>query len=83
MPQVEDKGNDCIEEETDEKAIVDFDYWLYVANNFLNMNENTFWNSTLRKLNSLYKIYRQVNGLEKDKKEDKYKKCYCDDISWL
>lgn len=45
------------------------------------MSECIFWKSTLRKLDSLYKIYRQMNGL--NDVEDKYSKCYCDDIEWL
>ncbi|SKC62540.1 hypothetical protein [Maledivibacter halophilus] len=83
MPQTEDKGHDCIEDETKEDCRINFDFWYYIATNFLNMNEEIFWKSTIRKLNSLYKIYRQVNGLENRTNKDKYDKCYCDDIDWL
>ena len=79
MPQIE-RSNDCTEDNY-ENSTIDFDFWLYIANNFLNMNEVIFWKSTLRKLDSLYKIYRQLNGLENT--TDKFSKCYCDDVDWI
>lgn len=80
----ENKAHDCIEEEnTNENVTIDYDFWEYISTVFLNISEESFWKCTLRKLNAKYKIYRQVNGLENKNKNEKYNKCFCDDIDWL
>lgn len=35
------------------------------------MSEESFWRSTPRKTNALFKIHRRVNGWDKDDEEEK------------
>ena len=39
-----------------------------MGTNLLKMNEEQFWNSTPKKLQALFKVYKKVNGI--DEKED-------------
>ncbi len=40
---------------------------IYLATNLLNIPEGKFWRSTPRKLDALYEIYKEVNGLNPEK----------------
>ena len=52
-------------------------YWGTVI---LRMTDAQFWHCTLRKLTTLIKIHRQVNGLETEEDEAAH---YVDEVNWL
>ena len=42
----------------------DWQWLFYLGTNLLKMTEEQFWNSTPKKLQALFQVYKRVNGIE-------------------
>ena len=66
--------------------ILDFDFFYYITRTVLNLSEDDFWSSTPKKIQTLFDIHCNFNGIEikeeiKNKKQKNVK--FISEVPWL